>query len=70
MSRWEEVEEQWMHGMTTKRERRRGDNYAAWGAEGWSGGMNALLTFRRRHVGWQRGSRAEVDDKYKTVKWK
>lgn len=35
---------------------------------GWSGGMSALLTFRRRHVGWQRGSSEEDDDK--AVKWK
>lgn len=32
--------------------------------------MNALLTFRRRHVGWQRGSSVEEDDKNKAVKWK
>lgn len=30
--------------------------------------MSALLTFRRRHVGWQRGGSAEEDDK--AVKWK
>lgn len=62
--------EQRIHGMTKKRERRRGDNYAAWGIEGWSRDMNALLTFCRRHVGWQRGSSAEEGDKYKAVKWK
>ena len=33
-------------------------------------GMNALLTFRRRHVDWQRGSGTVEDDKYKAVKWK
>lgn len=32
--------------------------------------MNALLTFRRRHVVWRRGSSTEEDDKYKAVKWK
>lgn len=39
-----------------------------WGADGRSAGMSALLTFRRRHVGWRRGSSAEEDDK--AVKWK
>lgn len=29
---------------------------------GW-GGMSALLTFRGRHVGWQRGASAEEDGK-------
>ncbi len=37
--------------------------------EGRSRDMNALLTFRRRHVGWRRGTSAE-DDKYKAEKWK
>lgn len=65
-----------MHGMTTKRESRRGENYAAWaggeeGAQrGWPRDMNALLTFWWRHVDWQRGGSAEEDDKYKAVKWK
>lgn len=40
------------------------------GTEGWSRDMNALLTFRRRHVVWRRGSSAEEDDKYKAVKCK
>lgn len=48
--------------------RRRGDNYAEGVTKGQSGDMNALLTFRRRHVGWQRGSNVE-DDKYEAVKW-
>lgn len=34
---------------------------------GW-GGMSALLTFRGRHVRWQRGASAEEDGK--AVKWK
>lgn len=45
------------------------DSQVEWGAEGWPRDMSALLTFRRRHVGWQRGgSSAEEDDK--AVKWK
>lgn len=35
---------------------------------GWVGGMSALLTFRGRHVRWQRGASAEEDGK--AVKWK
>lgn len=34
---------------------------------GWRRDMNALLTFWRRHVDWQRGGSAEEDDKYKAV---
>lgn len=61
--------EQRMHGMTTKRKERK-DTYVVWDTEEWSRDMSALLTFRRRHVGWQHGSSAEEDDKYKAVKWK
>lgn len=49
-------------------QRERRDNCVEWGADGWSTGMSALLTFRRRHVGWRRGSSAEEDDR--AVKWK
>lgn len=54
---------EWMLGVKSR------DSQVEWGAEGWPRDMSALLTFRRRHVGWQRGgSSAEEDDK--AVKWK
>lgn len=45
----------------------------------WSGGvegevvggvMSALLTFRGRHVGWQRRRSASAEEDGKAVKWK
>lgn len=52
-------------GMATKREQRCGKRVEC-SADRWSGGMNALLTFCRRHGDWQR-SRSHED---KAVKWK
>lgn len=34
------------------------------------GVMSALLTFRGRHVGWQRRRRASAGEDGKAVKWK